>query len=48
MDALDFTYDLKYGLVGPKNIYLGNEIKKYQVRSGKYHWRMSGTEYEKN
>ena len=48
MDALDLTYDLKYGSVGTPTIYLGTEINKYQVKSGKYHWSMSSTQYVKN
>jgi hypothetical protein len=45
MDALALTYDLKDGSVGPPTIYLGAEIKKYQVKSGKSHWSMSSTPY---
>ena len=41
--ALYLTYALKDGLVGLPKIYLGSDIKKYQVRSGKSHWRMSST-----
>ena len=48
MDALYFTYDLKYGLVGPPMIYLVTEINKYQVRTGKSHWSMLSTQYVKN
>ena len=48
MDELALTYDLKEVSVGPPNIYLGDEIKKYQVRSGKSHWSMSITQYVKN
>ena len=43
MDALDFTYDPNSGSVGPLKIYLGDEINKYQVTSGKSHWIMSST-----
>ena len=38
MDALSLTYDLKEGSVGTPTIYLGAEIKKYQVASGKEHY----------
>ena len=48
MDALTLTYYLKDGSVGPPKIYMGAEIKKYQVRSGKSHWSMSSTQYVKN
>ena len=48
MDALALTYDMKDKSVGPSNIYLGAKIKKYYVRSGKSHWRMSITQYVKN
>ena len=48
IDALDLTYDLKDRLVGPPDIYLGPEMKKYQVSSGKSHWGMSSTQYVKN
>ena len=37
MNAPDFMYDLKDGSMGPPTIYLGAEIKKYQVKSGKSH-----------
>ena len=40
MDALALAYDLKDVLVGTPKIYLGAEISKYQVRSGKSHWIM--------
>ena len=48
IDVLDFMYDLKDGLVGPPKIYLGDYIKKYQVRSGKSYWSMSSIQYVKN
>ena len=48
MDTLALTYDLKDGSVGPQTIYLGAEIKKYQVKSGKSHWSMSSTPYVTN
>ena len=35
MDDLALTYDFKEGSVGASNIYLGAEIKKYQVGNGK-------------
>ena len=47
MDALALEYDMKDVSVGPPNIYLGDEIKKYQVRSGKSHWIMTITHYVK-
>ena len=37
MDKLDFPYDMKDWLMGLQEIYLGTEMKKYQVRRGKYH-----------
>ena len=37
MDALAFPYDMKDESVGPLKIYLGAKMKKYQVRSGKFH-----------
>ena len=37
MYVLALTYDLKDGLVGPPDFYLVPEMKKYHVRSGKYH-----------
>ena len=43
MDAMALTNYLKEGLVGPPKIYLGSEINKYQVGSGKSHWIMSST-----
>ena len=48
MDLLDLTYYLKEISVRPPMIYLGAEIKKYLVRSGKYHWSMSSTQYLNN
>ena len=48
MDALYFKYDMKDVSEVPPKIYLGNEIKNYQVRSGKYHWGISSTQYVKN
>ena len=48
MDALSLTYDLKPGSVGAPTIYLGAEIKKYQVANGKEHYSMSSTQYVKN
>ena len=42
------TYDLEEGLVGAQTIYLGAEIKKYQVGNGKEHYSMSSTQYVKN
>ena len=41
-------YYLKDVLVGPPKIYLGAEIKKYQVNSGKYCWSIPSTHYMKN
>ena len=41
-------YDMKDRYVRPPNIYLGAEMKKYHVRSGKSHWSMSSTQYVKN
>ena len=35
-------------MVGPPKIQLGTEIKKYQVRGGKYYWSMLSTWYMKN
>ena len=48
LDALALMYDLKEGSVGPPMIYLGAEINKYQVKSGKEHYRISSTRYVKN
>ena len=48
MDSLGLTHDLKGGLVGPPKIYLGAEIKNYQVRSGKSHPSTPITQYVKN
>ena len=47
MDALDLTYNLKDGSVVTPKIYLGTEIKKYQVGNGKSHWGISSTQYVK-
>ena len=44
---LGLTYDPKDVLVGPKNIYLGAEIHKFQFRSGKSHLSMLSTQYVK-
>ena len=46
MDTLALTYDLKDGSLGPPKIYLSNEIKKYQVRTVKYHWKMPSKKYK--
>ena len=48
MDTLDLSYDMKELLLELPKIYLGAEIKKYQVRSGKYHWIMLNIQYVKN
>ena len=48
MDKLDLVYDLKDRSAGLPKIYLGAEIKKIQVRSGKSYWSMSSTQYVKN
>ena len=48
MDVLALTYDMKAGSVGLPTFYLGAEIKKYKVKSGKYHWIMPITQYAKN
>ena len=48
MYTLALIYDIKDGLVVLPRIYLSSEIKKYQVRSGKSHWRMLSTQYVKN
>ena len=48
MDTLYLTYDMKDELVGPPMIYLGAEIKKYQVKSSKSHQRMSSKQYMNN
>ena len=48
MDTLALAYYLKDRLVGPPKIYLGAEIKKHQVSSGKRHWSMLSTQYVKN
>ena len=48
MDALILTYDMKYESVGIPKIYLGTEIKKYQIRISKYYWSMLSTKYTKN
>ena len=48
MDAVALMYYLKYGSVGTPKGYLGAEIKKYQVRCGKYHWTMPITQCMKN
>ena len=44
MDDLALTYDLKEG---SPTIYLGSEIKKYQVGNGKEHYSVSSTQYFK-
>ena len=44
MDVLVLTYDMNDGSLGPPNIYLWDQIKKYQARSGKYRWSMSITQ----
>ena len=48
MDDLALTYDLKEGSVREPTIYLGAEIKKYHVKSGKEHYSMSSMQYLKN
>ena len=48
MDNLAMSYDLKEGSVREPRIYLGEEIKKYQVISGKEHYSMSSKKYMKN
>ena len=48
MEDLELTYDLKAGSVGEPAIYLGAEIKKYHVKSGKEHFSMSSKQYVKN
>ena len=48
MDDLAMTCNLKEGSVGEPTIYLGAEIKKYQVKSGKEHYSMSSTQYTNN
>ena len=48
MDALDLKYNLKDRLVGLTEIYKGDDINKYQVKSGKSHWRISFTQYMNN
>ena len=47
MDVLVLTYEFKEGLVVRPKIYLGGEIKKYQVQSGKSNYIMSSTQYVK-
>ena len=48
MDDLALTYDFREGSVGLPTIYLGEEIKKYQVRNDKEHYCMSSMQYVKN
>ena len=48
MDTLALAYDLKGGPVVLPKIYLGTEMKKYQVGSGKSHWNISSTQYVEN
>ena len=48
MEAFSITYDLKPGSVGSPTIYLGAEIKKYQVANRKEHYSMLSTQYVKN
>ena len=48
MDVLNLLYDMKYGSAGPPKIYLGDDIKKYQVNSGKSHWSMSNIQQTNN
>ena len=48
MYAMSLAYDMKYRSVGPTKVYLGAEIKKCQVRSGEYHFRVFSTQYMKN
>ena len=44
IDVLALTHESKEGSVGPPIIYLGGEIKEYQVPSGKLHYSMSSTQ----
>ena len=46
--VLALSYDIKDGSVGPPTIYLGVEINKYQVKSGKSHWITLSTQYVNN
>ena len=48
MDVMDLAYDIKDGLVVLPNIYLGAEIKKSQVKSGKSNWSILSTQYANN
>ena len=48
IDALDLTHDLKDGSMVPSKIYLGTEIRKYKINSGKSHWSISSTKYMNN
>ena len=48
MDTLYLAYGLRNGLVVPPTIYLGAEIKKCQVKSGKSHWSVPSTQYVNN
>ena len=48
MDTLALAYDLKGGPVVLPKFYLGTEMKKYQVGSGKSHWNISSTQYVEN
>ena len=48
MDVLSLTFDMKDGSVGPQTVYLGAEIKKYQVKIGKSYWSTASAHYMKN
>lgn len=48
MDSLGAMYTLKKDSVKPPEIYLGANIEKFQVPSGRSHWSMNSTRYVKN
>jgi hypothetical protein len=48
MEALGKTYELKEGLVKPPELYLGANISKYQLPSGKDVWSISSNQYVKS
>jgi hypothetical protein len=48
MEALGKTYELKEGLVKPQELYLGANISKYQLPSGKEVWSISSNQYVKS
>jgi Reverse transcriptase (RNA-dependent DNA polymerase) len=48
MEALGKTYELKEGSVKPPELYLGANISKYQLPSGKEAWSISSNQYVKS